>query len=133
IHVELTCTPRVGFHRYTFEQSGEGNIIIDPTHHIYEQVKETGIEIISDTEMRGYKRSSGAGGDRNVFFYAKFSKPFKQSGIAVNDSITEGIGEQTGRHVKAYGTFDVEANESVEVQVALSFISYKGARRNFEA
>src|SRR5690606_30195927 len=62
-----------------------------------------------------------------------FSKPFKQSGIAVNDSITEGIGEQTGRHVKAYGTFDVEANESVEVQVALSFISYKGARRNFEA
>lgn len=133
INVELTCTPRVGFHRYTFDDTGEGNIIIDPTHHIYEQVSETGIEIISDTEVQGYKHSNGAGGDRKAFFYAKFSKPFKQSGIAINDSITDGIGAQKGQNVKAYGTFDVEAGESVEVQVALSFISYEGARKNFEA
>lgn len=133
IHVELTCTPRVGFHRYTFEQPGKGNIVIDPTHHIYEQLKETEIEIISATEMRGYKHSDGSGGDRKAFFYAKFSKPFKRSGIAINDSITDGIRAQKGQQIKAYGTFDVEAGESVEVQVALSFISHEGAKKNFDA
>jgi predicted alpha-1,2-mannosidase len=133
INVELTCTPRVGFHRYTFGASGEGNIIIDPTHHIYEQLKETGIEFISDTEVRGYKRSVGSGGDRKVFFYARFSKPFKNYGIAVNDSVIGDRGMKKGRNIKAYGSFQVTKGEKVEVKVALSFVSGEGARKNFDA
>lgn len=133
IDVELTCTPRVGFHRYTFDTAGEANIIIDPTHHIYERVKETGIAFISDTEVIGYKRSTGAGGDRKVFFYARSSKPFNRYGIAVNDSITGDKDMKTGRNVKAYGSFQVKKREKVEVKVALSFVSAEGARKNFDA
>ncbi|MGK6350097.1 GH92 family glycosyl hydrolase [Parapedobacter sp. DT-150] len=133
INVELTCTPRVGFHRYTFGRAGKGNIIIDPTHHIYETVKETEIEFISDTEVQGYKRSNGAGGDRKVFFYAKFSKPFGDYGIAEGNSITQEKGKRTGGNIKAYGSFDVRQGESVQVKVALSFVSYEGAKKNFNA
>ncbi|GGC13219.1 alpha-1 2-mannosidase [Parapedobacter defluvii] len=133
IRVELTCTPRVGFHRYTFNRAGKGNIIVDPTHHIYETVEKTEIEMISDTEIRGYKQSDGAGGNRKVYFYAKFSKPFTAYGIAVGDSMIHEKGTKTGHSIKAYGSFNVQRGESIEVKVALSFIGYEGAKKNFEA
>ncbi|WP_353197117.1 GH92 family glycosyl hydrolase [Parapedobacter defluvii] len=133
IRVELTCTPRVGFHRYTFAKAGKGNVIVDPTHHIYEAVEKTEIKMISDTEIQGYKQSNGAGGNRKVYFYAKFSKPFATYGIATGDSILQEQDRRTGQYIKAYGSFEVKPGESIEVKVALSFISYEGARKNFDA
>src|SRR5690606_31179788 len=93
----------------------------------------TEIEFISNTEIRGYKHSNGAAGNRKVYFYARFSKPLDAYGIAVGDSITQEKGKKTGKNIKAYGSFDVRQGESVEVKVALSFISYGGARKNFDA
>src|SRR5690606_5393536 len=130
---ELTCTPRVGFHRYTFAKAGKGNVIVDPTHHIYETVEKTEINMISDTEIQGYKQSNGAGGNRKVYFYAKFSKSFATYGIAAGDSILQDKDRRTGQRIRAYGSFDVTPGESIEVKVALSFISYEGARKNFDA
>ena len=37
---------------------------------------ETEVEILSTTEIRGYKMSKGEAGTRKVYFYSKFSKPF---------------------------------------------------------
>ena len=36
IFVELTATPRVGVHRYTFRRGGVGRIMIDPSHNLME-------------------------------------------------------------------------------------------------
>ncbi|WP_282013683.1 GH92 family glycosyl hydrolase [Marinifilum flexuosum] len=133
VKVELTCTPRVGFHRYTFNTAGQGNVILDPTHNIMENVQETEIEILSDSEIRGWKHCNGEGGDRKVYFYAKFSKSFEQSGVAIDDKIQADDKKASAKRVKAFVSFDVSSGETVDVKVALSHVSYEGAKANFDA
>ena len=133
IKAELTCTPRVGFHKYTYKRAGKGNIIIDPTHHIAENLYASGLEFLSDTEMRGYKHSNGEFGNRKVYFYAKCSKKFKKKGVAINDLIIPDQNSASDRKVKGFVSFDVKAGEQVEVKVAISHVSYEGAKANFNA
>ncbi|MEN8882506.1 MAG: GH92 family glycosyl hydrolase [Polaribacter sp.] len=136
IKVELTASQRVGFHRYTFNNKGENHIIIDPTHSIRENIKNAEIEFISDTEIRGMKASTGAAGrpePRTVFFYAKFSKPFKSRGLVVKDKILMDSNKATNKSTRAFISYDLEKGEQVDVKLALSYISYKGAKKNFDA
>lgn len=132
VEAELTATPRVGIHRYTFLDGGLSNIIIDPTHCIAESVYGTEVEIVSDTEIRGYKHSNGEGGNRKVYFYAKFSKPFKKAVIVIDDSIDTKKASASGHNVKAYVSYNLEKGDAVQVKVALSFVSYEGAYKNLQ-
>ncbi|SMO64261.1 alpha-1,2-mannosidase, putative [Saccharicrinis carchari] len=133
VNVELTATERVGFHKYTPAQAGTLNVIIDPTHHIMERVLDTGIEYISDTEMRGYKKSDGEGGERTVFFYARFSKPIIKFGLAKDNTVSPGAETLKGKNTKAFVQVQLKSNEALQVQVALSFVSHRGAKSNFDA
>lgn len=133
ILAELTCTRRVGFHKYTFNKEGTGNIIIDPTHNLLERNFSTGVEVLSDSEIQGYKHSDGEAGNRKVYFYAKFSKPFMEAGVSNNDSIIEDEKKFTGISAKAFTSFNIKKYESIEVKVALSFVSYEGAKKNYDA
>lgn len=133
IQAELTASPRVGFHRYTFNNSGENHIIIDPVHNIREGVKNTTIAFLSDTEIRGSKSSGGAAGSRTVYFYAKFSKPFEQKGVVVADEILKD--QQNGNHknTRAFVSYNLKQGEQVGVKLALSYVSFEGALKNFNA
>lgn len=133
IKVELTCSNRVGFHRYIFQKNGDQHVIIDPTHNIREGILNTGIEIISDTEVRGFKCSQGACGKRTVYFYAKFSKPFSTSGIAVKDQLISETKQAEDKNVKAFVSFNGAGNDTVNVAVALSYVNYEGAKENYLA
>src|SRR5690606_350272 len=53
---ELTATTRVGHHRYTFPAGEQSNFIIDLVHR--DKVVDSWIEIVSDTEIRGMRRST---------------------------------------------------------------------------
>ncbi len=130
IDVEVTSSKRVGFHKYTFNETGEHHVILDPTHKLRETILETEVEIISDTEIRGFKHSKGSGGDRYAYFYAKFSKPFDTCGVAINNSIVSDK-KVTSKETIAFASFNTEANEQLEVKVAISFNSYEGAHANF--
>ena len=130
---ELTATERVGVHRYTFPDTSEANIIIDPTHHLQEQIYETRINLVSDREIRGFKYARGEGGDRYVFFVASFSQSFAKSEIILNDSIVAVTSDERGKNVKAFATFNALNDKPIEVKVAISYVSYRGALRNLEA
>lgn len=134
VEVELTTTSRVGFHRYTFREAGQKYVTIDPTHSIAEFAYETGINILSDTEVTGYKKSkSGTAGDRTVYFYAIFSKPFNQSGVGIKEEVQADLTELKGRGVRGFAGFEMEAGESLNVEVALSYVSQEGAKLNWES
>ena len=133
IQVELTATTRVGFHRYTFNKGGNVNVVVDPTHNIMEKIHETEVELVSKNTIRGYKKCSGEAGNRTVFFYAEFSKPFEFFGISNNDSFIKDAKKYKGSSVKSYVTFNTKKSEEIEVKVALSFVSYDGAKANMEA
>ena len=133
IKVELTASPRVGFHRYTFYNQGEVNIIVDPSHHIMERLFGTEVEIISDTEIRGYKNSEGEGGNRHVYFYAQFSKPFSRSGVAKNNVLVKDTKNTSGINTNCFAGFKVQDGDVIELKVAISHVSYEGAKKNFNA
>ena len=73
IIAELTSTPRVGFHKYSFPSNKDANVILDLTHGISDIVDSLQLEIVSDTEVSGFRESyEGLGGNHKIFFIAKF-------------------------------------------------------------
>lgn len=127
---ELTATTRVGYHRYTFPKTSEANIIIDLEHR--DRVTDSWIEIISDTEIRGLRRSSNWANDMVWYFHMEFSKPFARRGVAIDNIIQDGKQYAQGTNVKAYVGFETSANEQIEVKVSLSAVDSDGALKNMQ-
>ena len=131
VKAELTATARTGMHRYTFPASESSNIIIDLKNR--DHVLESNIEIISDTEIQGLRRSRRWADNQFVYFYAKFSKPFKSSGIALDDKMVDGIKRAEGTNIRAFVRFQTTDKEQVQVKIGISAVDVAGARKNLEA
>lgn len=131
IEAELTATERVGFHKYTFPKTDSANIIIDLQHR--DPVIESYIRIVNDYEIEGYRRGTNWALDKRFYFAARFSKPFKSYGIAINDSIIDNIEYGEGKNIKSYISFQTGSSEAVYVKVAISAVSAEGARKNLDA
>jgi putative alpha-1,2-mannosidase len=129
IDVELTATKRVGVHRYDYPGTHEANIIIDLLHR--DEVLDSWIEVVNDHEIRGFRRSKSWATDQSVYFYAKFSKPFKSYGIARNDTLQQGQNKLQGKNIKMYIRFDNPGE--VVSKVGISSVSADGALKNLDA
>ncbi len=133
IKAELTASTRLGLHRYTFPAGSHGNIIIDLHHGLGpDQVLESNLQILSDHEIAGSRRSNGWAKDQHVFFAAEFSRPFTSYGIAINDTLLPGVRSAAGTNIKGYVRFPNSSAMKVLVKVALSSVSIEGARRNLK-
>lgn len=128
IGVELTATKRVGVHRYDYPRTSQANIIIDLQHR--DEVLDSWIEVVNDHEIRGLRRSRSWAKDQYVYFYAKFSKPFKTYGIALNDQLQPGQSKVQGKNVKMYIQFDNPGD--VVSKVGISSVSAEGALKNLD-
>lgn len=128
VDVELTATTRVGVHRYNFPGTAKANIIIDLQYR--DQVLDSWIEMVNDHEIRGFRRSKSWASDQYVYFYAKFSKPFKTYGIASDEKIVEGASKAQGKDIKMYLQFDNPGE--VIAKVGISSVSPEGALKNLD-
>ncbi|RKR83165.1 putative alpha-1,2-mannosidase [Mucilaginibacter gracilis] len=128
IDVELTATRRVGVHKYIYPGDKQCNIIIDLKHR--DEVIDAWIEVVNDHEIRGLRRSKSWADDQYVYFYAKFSKPFKTYGIALNDKIQTGQSKVQGTNLKMYIQFDNPGE--VVSKVGISSVSTEGALKNLD-
>jgi len=131
VKAELTATARVGFHSYTFPESEKANIILDLVHR--DEVIMSSIKIISNTEIEGMRRSRAWADDQHVYFVMRFSKPFSESGIAINDILMPEMKKSEGKNLKAYFRFNTSPGEKILVKVAISGVSEDGARKNLES
>jgi predicted alpha-1,2-mannosidase len=129
IKAELTVSPRAGFHKYTFPKSDAAHILIDMNHGIGSRCTGTEIKIMSDTEIAGYRSSRGFVKEKNVFFYAKFSKSFQSFGTWSENTIS-GLKEASGIKVGAFVNFSTAENEVIEVKVGISYTSIDQAKLN---
>ena len=128
IDVELTASTRVGVHRYNFPKTNQANIIIDLQHR--DEVLDSWIEVVNDHEIRGFRRSRSWADDQSVYFYAKFSKPFKTYGIATNDQVQPGKSKLQGKNIKMFIRFDNPGE--VIAKVGISSVSADGALKNLD-
>ena len=139
VEAELTTTPRVAFHRYTFPESGDSKIIVDLGHQIGRKNDNdhAEIRIINNQRIEGEK----VDGPGKVYFVAEFSKPFLYYGTFDAGYATPESGSgifayknaEAGRSIGAFVTYNTEENEQVLVKVSLSYTGIEGARKNMEA
>jgi putative alpha-1,2-mannosidase len=129
VEAELTATTRAGLHQYTYPSTNQANIIIDLNHR--DKVLNSWIEVVNDHEIRGFRQSSSWAKSQFVYFYAKFSQPFKTYGIASNDVVQKGKNKLEGTNIKMYVQFDDP--KQVQVKVGISSVSAEGALKNLDA
>ncbi len=135
IAVELTATPRVGVHKYTFPATDSAHVIIDLAHHIGgSNITECAAEIVGDKQVKGYVRKRGWSPDRFLYFVADFSRPFNRSGIAHNGELQPGDNKSSdNRNTQLFVGFDTTQERELIVKVALSAVSWEGAAKNMQA
>jgi predicted alpha-1,2-mannosidase len=133
IKVELTATARAGFHKYTFPESKNSNIVIDLKHGISDKTKDAQLKIINNNQIEGYRRSEGWATNQILYFVIEFSKSFESFGIALDDKIYENKRDAKGENVKAYVGYKTNDGEQILVKVGISSVSIENARKNLEA
>ncbi|MDO9256479.1 MAG: GH92 family glycosyl hydrolase [Bacteroidales bacterium] len=147
IKAELTTSARVGFHRYTFPETSEANIILDMVSGIYNydgKVVWSSVRVENDTLITGYRQTQGWARDRTMYFAMVFSKPIRNYGcrdegkVVYNDfyrkfNTAKDFPEMSGRKLKTYFSFDTKAGEQILIKFALSAVSTEGAVKNLKA
>ena len=131
VQAELTSTARAAIHRYTFPETEEAGFILDLDYSIQHQLnRDMVIEVVSDTEIRGHKRTAYWLPDQYIAFYARFSKPFTCT--LLTDSVVPPEGGPRQPVCKALLQFPTARGEQVLVKVGVSAVDMEGARRNVE-
>lgn len=147
IHAELTATERVGFHRYTYNESGETNLVLDMTAGIYNYPGKNiwqFIRVENDTLITGYRQTRGWARTRYIYFAMVLSKPISSYGYENKEEIIyngfyrkfnekENFPEMAGTNIKAWFRFNMQAGEQLMVKMALSSVSTEGALKNLKA
>ena len=146
IKAELTASERVGFHKYTFPDSEEANIILDLVSNIYNHDDKnvwTFIRIENDTLVTGYRQTHGWARTRKVFFAMTFSQAFSSFGHEKYDQSKyngfyrkfderENFPEMAGRNLRAWFRFDSLSTGQINIKFALSSVSTNGALLNLK-
>jgi predicted alpha-1,2-mannosidase len=141
IKAEITATERVGFHRYTFPETKEANLIIDIGHRQGESGAATNAfaKLVNGNEVEGfvetypeYAKFCDPGKTVKMYFVAKFSKQPKSTGAFVDSVQTFGVDETAGTENGLFLNFEMDKDEVLEIVTGLSYVSIENARLNLE-
>ncbi|MEA3444447.1 MAG: GH92 family glycosyl hydrolase, partial [Bacteroidota bacterium] len=129
--VHLTCTERVGLHRYYFPKNKTARIYIDLGYsQNWDKTVESYFEIVNQNTLVGYRYSKGWTADQKVFFAIKFSFPFSTFGILENGRESYMLENKTGVDMIGFAEFYTENTDSLMLKVGLSSASIAGAQEN---
>lgn len=141
VNVELTTTPRVAFHRYTFPESEFSRVILDLGYTIRGGNGDGNcvLNIVNDTTIEGHRKSVNSSG--NIYFVAHFSKPFEYYGTfdtrykspESNAGFYPMKSGEKGDKIGAFVQYGTKEDEQILVKVAVSYVSLQGARKNLTA
>jgi len=131
IYVALTATERAGFHRYRYPKSDSAHIVVDLLESVTsDKILESEINILSDHEISGFRRTDGWANDQYLYFYAEFSKPFESYGVVDDRLQLPGKNTLAGTKIQAFVNFKTKPGEDVFVKVGISAVDAEGAKIN---
>jgi len=154
IKTEVSATTRVGVSKFTFPK-GQANILLNLGEGLTNETGAT-VRYVSDTEIEGSKLLGSFCYTNNqavypIFFVMRVNKKpskrgywkFQRAGEKWENDWNKDAGKYkiftdytdqlSGDDLGAYFSFDVKENESLEVQLAVSFVSVENARKNLDA
>ncbi len=127
ILAELTVTPRVGFHKYTFPKADSAHIILDLLHR--DALLDSDIEILTDSTFRGKRISKSWANHQYIYFYGVFSRPFKHPQLHTSSIANP---PNTVKNTQAAFTFHTQNGEIIYLKIGISAVSWQGAQKNLE-
>lgn len=130
ITAELTATTRVGYHKYTFKEKSNAHVILDLGEGIdWDEPTETYLKQTGDNSIEGYRYSKGWAKDQKIYFVADFSQK-----ISMQEVIEKAVRPRSKDEIdvsKGIVTpVQLDGNNSLEMKVAISYVSIKNAREN---
>lgn len=151
IKTEVSASPRVGIARFTFPK-GQSNILINLGEGL---TNESGASIrkVNEREIEGTKLLGTFCYNPQavfpIYFVMRVNKAPKETGYWKKQRemgpeaewdeysgkyklYTKYTRELSGDNIGAYFSFDTEENESIQVQMGVSFVSIANARLNLE-
>jgi predicted alpha-1,2-mannosidase len=130
IDVQLTTSTRVGFHQYTFNKSGQANIILDLNHR--DKLLMGEVRIIDDKTIEILRRSEAWARDQYVYARIVFSKPMEVTKVNNNAFAPAKTSDKffAGTILALSFSTKVKKGETLQVKVALSPTGYEGAKLN---
>jgi predicted alpha-1,2-mannosidase len=141
IKAEVTATPRVSFHRYTFPASIESHILFDIGNKQGEDgpVKDARVYLTDDGRIEGsvttqpvYVQKYQKGADVTMYFSAVLDKAPKAWGAFNGSKVNAGKNSAEGKGAGLYLTFDTKNKESITIKAGLSYTSIENARLNLQ-
>lgn len=123
IDVALTVTERAGMHEYLFPSPENQVAIVDLLHR--DKTLDAKIEVVSATEIQGYRFSEAWATDQRLFFNIKTSHPF--SDMLQSPLVSGAPGAQ-----KIALQFINPKNEPVSISIGISAVDIAGAKKNRE-
>lgn len=125
IKAELTATKNCGFHRYTYPESQQANILIDLSN-CRPAATDASITIIDKHTIEGYQFT----GRIKIYFKAVFNKDFSSSGTWNHSVLYPELTPGNTKPFGAYATFKTSAGEEILVKVGTSKVSLEDAANN---
>lgn len=124
IKVELTCSDRVTFHKYTYPDK-QAQLLLDFQHGIQflndSLVLENDIKIENNTTISGYCKTKGWV-TKKYFFTINFETPFSKI-----QELPKGKKQNAPKYIL---DFNLPNNKIAQVKIALSTVSIDGAKLN---
>ena len=131
IKAELTATERTGIHKYTFPKDDHSQIHIDLGYALnWDSPTDTYINVVDNTTIEGYRKSTGWAKDQRVYFVIKLSKPFDGFEVFNNDSLT--TSPTTGKNTKIILNYATSDDEAILLKTGLSTADISGAYKSLE-
>jgi len=127
IKVELTCSERVAFHKYTYPDK-QAQLLLDFQHGIQflndSLVLENDIKIENNTTISGYCKTKGWV-TKKYFFTIHFDSPF---------SAIQELPKGKKQNAPIFKIdFDLSDNKILQTKIALSTVSIEGAQLNLKS
>ncbi|MGD9558733.1 MAG: GH92 family glycosyl hydrolase [Mangrovibacterium sp.] len=165
IRAEMTATTRCGMYRFTFPQNQQSRIQVDLARRVGGTSTLQEVKVIGENTIAGWMQCPPEGGgwgnglgkaDYTVYFYAQFSKPFKDFGIwsapipgdwtrKLEDVTSERyqnvvarsdvylqLREKKDKHLGFFANFQTKEKEQVMIKTGISYVSVEGAKQNLE-
>jgi predicted alpha-1,2-mannosidase len=126
VKVELTCSGRVAFHRYTFP-SQQARVLVNLQHGLRfltdSLVLESNVNIEDKQTISGYCHTKNWV-ERKYFFVITFDKPFTNS-----EQLAKGPKENAPKYILS---FNLDESKMLQVKIALSTVAVEGAKLNMQ-
>lgn len=133
IQAELTASSLMGVHRYTYPKGAEeASLLIDLVNIKGDEIVESGLELTSESTLRGYTITNGWVPRQHVYFAAHLSRPIREAKLFLNGEEVDGLIAR-GDSIRAILSLDAGDEGIVEIFVGLSQTSMEAAEANLNA